>query len=70
MTRTDVHPATRRVTRWDFTTPNSFEATLRWCATHSEPVWEYNDGSYCCTFDLVTESSNAHDIVDGPWETP
>lgn len=47
---------------------NDLTATLRWCATHNEPVWEFNDGSSGCPYDSVTETSSEHDIVDGPWE--
>jgi hypothetical protein len=49
---------------------NDLTATLRWCATHNEPVWEFNDGSYQCPYDCVTQASSEHEIVDGPWELP
>jgi hypothetical protein len=46
-------------------------ATLRWCTTHLEPVWVWDDGSYTCPYDLVIEANtDDHVLDDAPWETP
>jgi hypothetical protein len=49
---------------------NDLTATLRWCATHNEPVWEFRHGSPTCRYDEVTQVTHDHEIVDGPWELP
>lgn len=48
---------------------NDLTATLRWCETHSEPVWVYSDGSFTCPHDLIVEVHNDnHTLTDAPWE--
>lgn len=37
---------------------------LRWCDTHDQPAWDYDDGSVQCMYDLIVESCNEH--VLGP----
>lgn len=51
---------------------NDLTATLRWCSTHNEPVWEFNDGSSECPVDARVGGpiAEGHVIVDGPWELP
>lgn len=65
-----VVPASRRVLRYKGdAVGNDLTAVLRWCETHNEPVWEYDDGSFSCTHDLITEvHSDDHRLVDAPWE--
>lgn len=49
---------------------NDLTCVLRWCDTHNEPVWVYDDASYECPRDRITEvHSDDHALVDGPWET-
>lgn len=44
-------------------------AVLRWCATHLEPLWIFDDGSFACPHDLMVETTTPdHELVDGPWE--
>ena len=50
---------------------SNLDAALRWCETHWEPVWVYEDGSYGCPYTAIVEGDTGdHVIVDGPWETP
>ena len=49
---------------------NDLTATLRWCSTHNEPVWEFHDGSHACPYDSSTSAPHEHELVDGPWELP
>ena len=46
---------------------NNLTATLRWCRTHVEPVWVFNDGSYECPHTTVVGwSPDEHDITEFP----
>lgn len=48
---------------------NNLNARLRWCETHMEPVWEYEDGSAECPHTrIVQHDTGDHVIVDAPWE--
>lgn len=48
---------------------NNLTATLRWCATHVEPVWQHRDGSFTCPHETaVGWAPDGHDIVDFPWQ--
>ncbi len=65
--------ASRRVTRHAVDqVNNNLTAQLMWCATHVEPVWVHNDGSFECPHTTVVgwDSDGAHDIVAPPWENP
>lgn len=42
-------------------------AQLNWCETHHEPVWVYEDDSFHCPFDLITQGPSAHEIVSFPF---
>lgn len=47
---------------------NHLDAVLRWCGTHAEPVWVYDDGSFKCPHDLITRvPTDDHSIVVAPW---
>jgi hypothetical protein len=65
-----VNPAQNRVIRYKMDmVGNDLTATLRWCATHNEPLWVYKDKSYQCPYDRVVEVTNDnHVVVDPPWE--
>lgn len=47
---------------------NNLTATLRWCETHVEPVWQFGDGSFQCPHELVVgwASDGGHVITDFP----
>ena len=46
---------------------NNLTATLRWCETHLEPVWQYGDGSYECPHTrAVGWNPDGHAIADFP----
>lgn len=48
---------------------NDLTAVLHWCATHSEPMWVYNDGSGECPHTkTVGLDTGDHAITNGPWE--
>lgn len=48
---------------------NNLTAHLAWCETHLEPVWVFDDGSFGCPYDCVTEMhSDDHAIGLPPWE--
>lgn len=47
---------------------DQFVSTLRWCLTHQEPVWVYDDDSYECPYDVMVEANSVHSIIDGPWQ--
>ena len=42
--------------------------TLKWCNTHDEPIWVWDDGSNQCPYELIVEVRTEHEIVDPPWE--
>lgn len=68
-----VMPTNNRVVRYKKdAVGNDLTATLRWCGTHSEPLWEYDDGSTSdCPHALkVGWSPEPHIVTDGPWERP
>lgn len=60
----------RRVTRHKLdAVGNNVTAVLRWCVTHSEPVWVYGDDSYTCPHTRVVEyDTEDHRLVVPPWE--
>lgn len=48
---------------------NRLDAALMWCASHFEPVWVYDDGSYECPQTRIVEfDDHTHVIVEAPWE--
>lgn len=50
---------------------NDLTCVLRWCDTHDEPLWVYDDGSFECPWTRTTRDTTAeHSVVDGPWEHP
>lgn len=65
-----VTPDRNRVVRYKVdAVGNDLTAVLRWCETHNEPVWVYDDGSFTCPHDRITEvHTDDHDLIDGPWE--
>ena len=67
-----VTPDRNRVVRYKVDLVNNdLTCVLRWCETHNEPLWVYDDGSGECPYDRVTEARHDdHVIVDGPWEVP
>jgi hypothetical protein len=49
---------------------NDLTCVLRWCSTHDEPTWVYDDGSFSCPHELsVGWSPDPHELTDAPWET-
>lgn len=69
-TQVVVVPPRNRVVRYKTdVVGNDLSAVLRWCSTHSEPVWVYDDGSGECPHArIIGWSPDEHIIVDGPWE--
>lgn len=67
-----VVPDTRRVIRYKRDqVGNDLIAVLRWCSTHDEPLWVYDDGSFGCPHEAtVGWNPDGHEITDGPWEAP
>lgn len=67
-----VVPDSRRVVRYKRDqVGNDLTAVLRWCSTHNEALWVYDDGSFECPHDRITEvRSDDHAVIDGPWEVP
>lgn len=67
-----VVPGSRRVIRYKKDqVGNDLTAVLRWCSTHAEAVWVYDDESVRCPHDLtVGWSPDEHVVTDGPWEVP
>lgn len=65
-----VTPDRNRVVRYKVdAVGNDLTAVLRWCDTHSEPVWVYDDGSAECPHTrIVGHDTGDHDLIDGPWE--
>ena len=65
-----VMPTNNRVVRYKKdVVGNDLTATLAWCQTHAEPVWQYDDGSYECPHTrIVLVNTGDHVIVDAPWE--
>lgn len=59
---------------------NNLDCVLRWCASHYEPVWVFDDGSFECPYDHMIDGCQHmnhtidkpgdHEITDGPWEVP
>lgn len=48
---------------------NDLTAVLRWCFTHNEPVWVYDDESYECPHTRIVEvDTRDHVIGPAPWE--
>lgn len=67
-----VMPTNNRVVRYKKDiVGNDLTASLLWCVTHSEPVWQYGDGSYECPHTrIVLVNTDDHVITAAPWETP
>lgn len=81
-----VVPDSRRVRLYHVdAVGNNLDRVLRWCDTHDQPVWVYDDGSFECPHDHTIagcgatgrapsdhrlDSPGDHLIVDGPWEIP
>lgn len=65
-----VVPESRRVRLYRVdAVGNNLDAVLRWCSTHMEPVWVFDDGSFECPYDRVVQVySDDHELIDGPWE--
>lgn len=42
---------------------NDLSGVLRWCETHLEPVWVYNDGSYACPQEYVIEYDDGTHVI-------
>ena len=62
-------PDTHRVRRYHVDkVGNTLNANLVWCETHHEPVWHYDDGSYECPYDLITQANHVHELTTPPWE--
>ena len=66
-----VTPDKNRVVRYKTDlVGNDLTAVLRWCSTHNEPTWVFDDGSYTCPHTLVVKHDTGdHELVDAPWET-
>ena len=71
-TQVVVAPPLRRVVRYHRDmVGNDLTATLRWCETHAEPVWQYADGSFVCPQERVIGfDDETHVLVAAPWEAP
>jgi hypothetical protein len=65
-----VVPDSRRVVRYKRdAVGNDLTAVLRWCSTHDEPLWVYDDGSHTCPHEMIVGwSPDEHDLTDAPWE--
>lgn len=47
---------------------NDLTTVMRWCSTHDEVVWLYNDGSYTCPHEMVIEyDDGTHVLTDPPF---
>lgn len=63
---TGIHSATTNVFDGRLSrTKGTFTSHLRWCVAHSEPVWQYEDGSVSCWAETyLSEWGADHEVVD------
>ena len=45
---------------------NDLTTVMRWCETHDEVVWLYNDGSYSCPQALAVEHDDGSHVLVRP----